>query len=275
VFCPDVLAEPVPWLAEGVLHCQPLVYQAASWLGTRGRRTETGFGRAYLSMGYRLDDFPPMDQSNLHPLGRLMAFYTGLQWPDYQPPLCDVAVDERDNTGLAVGYDVSRGRERLFVQTEGNRLATVADGVRQVGEEASCPYPWVDRLADGRWRVGCFSNSRYREWCADDPTGAWTATADDAIGSVVNLASACHRRGRTGRQLVAGYHVGEGCVYLFERTAPDSPWTGPYLGVAVPVAVLPYVTELPDGRVECGWYDGSAWTRYRADGPDQTWGEVP
>lgn len=142
----------------------------------------------------------------------------------------------------------------------------VASELRPAGHHASRPRPFIDRRPDGRFEVGTFVHGRFRSWTSGDGSGnGWTANRDDAIGAAGDLVGACYQRGAAELQAVAGYHFTEQRYQLFWRLGFDSPWSGPVvLAAGEPLAAAPYLTCLPHGAWECGWYLTGAWRRFHS-----------
>lgn len=151
----------------------------------------------------------------------------------------------------------------------------VAGGLRNAGNHASRPRPFLDRRPDGRFELGTFVNGRFRSWTSDNGSGdSWTANRDDAIGADADLVGACWLRGTAGVQAAAGYDVAGERFRLFWRRNHDAAWEGPITIVAgQPLAAAPYLSQQPSGLWECGWYLAGAWQRYLS-ADLQTWTEA-
>ena len=160
------------------------------------------------------------------------------QWPDG----FGMVVGNAGNTISAAG--ISTGTPSAVV------VATVAEGI---------PCPLLARDTAGRFRIFEFTGGVFRSFLSLDGGVTW---APDEVQSVANanFLTATLWQARDGMQLVAGLNAG--AVLFTYRGAQGQPWAVP---TAIGAATSgPYVVESGTGRIEVGWFDGTAWQRYQA-----------
>lgn len=200
-------------------------------------------------------------------------------WRNATNGLTDGRYDDSDGQALGVGTKASGSDTLVFAVGKGYSGSAPTEttvGTLTSAEVNSKPvWPICWRAADGQWWAGAFVNGKWYDWDSTATDGtAWGSRASQTLAATCNLTGVAHVECRSGRQLAAGYHPTDGKVYVWTRINDEATWAGPYLSVAVASAVVPYVTELDDGRLEVGWLIGTTWTRYRAGAPGSTWSVV-
>jgi hypothetical protein len=156
----------------------------------------------------------------------------------------------------------------------------------------SCPAPawFLDRVADGRWVLGCvgeivahndgglvsspFAALVTAGAVADDPTvvGAGLTQNDvGRLGIAVGL-------GAAGQRVAVGYAANP---WSNPPTLATWGWAGPWLGdfrlgvepwLSVDTVITPYCLQRGDGAWEVGWRDGAgSWQIYRSTGVAGGW----
>ncbi len=145
----------------------------------------------------------------------------------------------------------------------------------------------LERLPDGTWLLGYFFGGAYREWRSDDSVGAaWTEVSPSPSlpGGIGELWGLTHWRSRADETCVVGLDRDAGLYRVLRRGGPGEDWAGPYLNAAIDATAQgigsAYITELPGGRWEAGWWTYPAAEsspesyRYRAADPADSWAEV-
>lgn len=250
---------------------EPALYQQGRYLAARSLVVATSSSFGELGVYGAVSLPPPFDaQSFVWSAGMTRA-------------VCQQIVLGSDGYALGVMYDHD-GAEALRVMDRESNLFDVADPAREVGGEATMPWPVLLRWPDGRWEVGTFDAAGFRSWLSDTvcitPATVWTPLREDAMTPpVAELIGVNHWRGRSGMQVVAGYHrasdgSGEPGFRAFVRPSSDAAWDGPVLEVPSQLAAAPFVYEDEHGAWRVGWRLGEAWHEWSAHDPSSTWQEL-
>ncbi|MBI2297654.1 MAG: hypothetical protein HYU66_01660 [Armatimonadetes bacterium] len=173
------------------------------------------------------------------------------------------AIATADPPGRCLGARFARNK-LIAVDHEG--LET------EVADQPDAAEALAFAAPDGTWRMLLIDGVTWTWYTAAVGDEAnWTAGTPQTVGAALRLVAGAVGADRTVAFI--GHNQAAGEVRVVWSAGLDAPFAAP-VTVAAGIAAPYYLTQLPDGSLECGWLASGAWTRYRADHPGGPWTEV-